>query len=293
MKVNIERIEPGFGQSFTIRQFENQFMFKEPVWHCHPEYEIVYISNGKGKRHINNHISYYDDGDLIFIGPNLPHFGFTAERSDGYTEVVVQLKEEFLGPDFLDRPELQMISKLFDRARSGLSFGGKTRHRIGKQLIKMLDLPPFLRLMSLLSVLNDLATSEEYEALHADAFTYSLATEDQDRIEKIYKYVQEHFRHEVSLAHIAEQVSMSVPAFCRYFKKVTNQTFINFVNEFRIAYASKLLREKSMLITDIAHESGFNNISHFNKQFLKITGFSPREYKVAQQPIIQLKKESH
>jgi AraC-like DNA-binding protein len=291
MKVNIEKIEPAFGSSFSIRKFVNQFMFKEPVWHCHPEYEIVYISNGKGKRHINNHISYYDDGDLIFIGPNLPHFGFTVEREDGYTEVVVQLKSEFLGIEFLQAPELRQIHQLFERAQSGLSFNGKTRHRVGKKLLKMLDLPPFEQLMALLNVLHDMSISDEVEAFHANAFTFALAAEDQERIDTIYKYVQQNFKEEVSLSEIAQNVNMSVPAFCRYFKKATSQTFINFVNGFRIAYASKLLREKSMLITDVAHDAGFNNISHFNKQFLKITGFSPRAYKDSHKPVVHLEKD--
>lgn len=290
MKVNIEIIEPGFGSSFSIRCFENQFMFRDPVWHCHPEYEIVYISNGKGKRHINNHISYYDDGDLIFIGPNLPHFGFTAEREDGYTEVVVQMKPDFLGKEFLQLPEAREISQLFIRAQSGLSFTGKTRHRVGRKLARIMDLGKFDRLLALLEVLSDLSRSEEYEALHASAFTYAVAPEDQDRIDLVFKYVQENFREEVSLQEIARRINMSVPAFCRYFKKITNQTFINFVNDFRIAFACKLIREENMLISDIAHASGFNNISHFNKQFLKITGLSPSAYKEANKPVLHLEK---
>ena len=91
----MEKIEPAFGSSFTIRRFDDMEECNRPSWHFHPEYEIVYISNGKGKRQIDNHISYYDDGDLIFLGPNLPHFGFTAEREDGYLEIVVQFKSIF------------------------------------------------------------------------------------------------------------------------------------------------------------------------------------------------------
>ncbi len=291
MKVSIEHIDPGFGSSFSIKKFENQFLFKDPVWHCHPEYEIVYISNGKGKRQIDNHISYYDDGDLIFLGPNLPHFGFTAERQDGYIEIVVQFKKEFLGPDFFKAPEMHAINKLFQRAESGLSFSGDTRHRIGHKLIKMLKLQQFDRVLAFLEVLNELSKSEEYEALHANAFTFTLAAEDEARMDKIYKYVQENFGEEVSLQDISSEVNMSVPAFCRYFKKVTNQTFINFVNSFRIAYATKLIREKNMLISEIAHEAGFNNISHFNKQFLKVTGLSPSAYKESYKPVIHLERK--
>lgn len=286
MKANLEHIAPGFGHSFSVRKFQNQFMFKDPIWHFHPEYEIVYVTNGQGKRHIANHISYYEGGDLIFIGPNLPHFGFTLDQSEGYSEVVVQLREDFLGQSFLNAPELYLIKQLFERAKTGLSFGGATRHSIGRQLMNMLDMSPFERLMSLLDILHSMALSEDFESLNANAFTLSVAPEDEQRIQTIYAYVQNNYKTDANLDTIAEMVSMTVPAFCRFFKKVTNQTFVQFVNEFRIAFACKLLRDKDMLIIDIAHQAGYNNLSHFNKQFAKITGRSPRVYKEEHKAIV-------
>lgn len=292
MRVSVERLNSIFGQSFKVQKFENLSFSDETMWHCHSDYELIYLSNGSGKRHINNHISYYDQGDLVFIGPNLPHWGFTVEQQKNCTKVSVQLSPDFLGNEFLQAPELHHITKLFDRAKSALSFSGKTKHRVGEMLIGMIDDQPFQRLIKFLHILNDLALSDETVALHADSYTYTLALEDQDRIEVVLQYVKNNFSGEVSLTEIADLINMSVPGFCRYFKKVTGQTFINFVNEFRIDFATQLLRKENMLITDIAHDAGFNNISHFNRQFLKITGLSPREYKIAQQPIIQLKKES-
>ena len=127
MKATLEKIEPGFGSSFTIRKFMDGQYHSKPHWHFHPEYEIVFISSGRGKRHIGDHISYYENGDLIFLGPDLPHFGFTEGLYEERIEVVVQMKEDFLGSDFLSRPEMQLIQKLFERTRQGISFYGETK----------------------------------------------------------------------------------------------------------------------------------------------------------------------
>ncbi|MCB0845369.1 MAG: helix-turn-helix transcriptional regulator, partial [Bacteroidetes bacterium] len=83
----------------------------------------------------------------------------------------------------------------------------------------------------------------------------------------------------ISLEEIAAEINMTVPAFCRYFKKLSGKTFTRFVNEFRVVHACKLLSEKPSSITEICYESGFNNFSHFNKIFKETTGKSPSAYR--------------
>ncbi len=275
----LEKIEPVFGNSFTLRQYGEDHDCNRPHWHFHPEYEIVYISNGRGKRHIGDHISYFEEGDLIFLGPNLPHFGFTEEVFEEHVEIVVQMKEDFLGQDFLNKPEMAAIRQLFQRSRQGLSFSGKLKQEVGQRLQRMEHMNNFDRLMALLSILQDMAQSKEYETLNASGFALEVNAQDQDRIEAIYGYVQDNFQEEVSLDKAAQLISMTVPAFCRYFKKLTRKTFSQFVNEFRIAHACRLLGDESQTIASVSFESGFNNLSHFNRQFKQITGLSPRDYR--------------
>jgi AraC-like DNA-binding protein len=280
MKAALEKIEPVFGNSFTVRQFdESDQCHKKPYWHFHPEYEIVFISNGRGKRHIGDHISFYEDGDLIFLGPNLPHFGFTDELYEPHTEIVVQMQEDFLGNGFIAKPEMSAIRQLFDRSRQGLSFSGTTKLEVGKRLKKLLALKGFDRLMELLTILQILAQAQDYEMLNAKGFAVEVNTQDQERIQILYAYVEEAFQEEISLEEVARRVSMTVPAFCRYFKKITGKTFSQFVNEYRITHACKLLSNEDMAIAEISFESGFNNLSHFNRQFKAITGSSPRDYR--------------
>lgn len=293
MKALLEKIEPTFGSSFTFRKFQDQFLFKDPVWHFHPEYEIVYVSNGRGKKHIGNHISYYNNGDLIFLGPNLPHFGFTMESPAGHTEAVVQMRPDFLGSEFILKPEMQDIKRLLERSHSGLSFSGKTRHEVGRQLLELCEASPFEKLLGLLNVLNQLALSTEYEDLHANGFTLEVMVEDEVRVQAIYKYVQIHYREDIPLEAVANETNLTVPAFCRFFKKLTNQTFTNFVNEFRVANACKLLQETDRLISDVSLECGFQNLAHFNKQFRRITGKTPTDYRRHVRPVVHLPVEMY
>lgn len=274
----LEKIEPVFGSSFTIRHF-TEVECNKPFWHFHPEYEIVYVSNGSGKRHIGDHISYFEEGDLIFMGPNLPHFGFTEEVHEQHLEIVVQMREDFLGPEFMQKPEMKIIHRVFERAKLGLSFHGATKREAGRRLERMLHLSGFERLQELLAILHLLATSPEYELLNASGFALEVSSQDHDRMEAVYELVERNFHRHIPLEEVAEEVSMTVPAFCRYFKKLTRKTFTQFVNEFRIAHACRLLSDEHLNISSVSLDSGFNNLSHFNKQFKQITGSSPRDYR--------------
>lgn len=285
MKAALEKIEPVFGNSFNIRKFSG--CNKTPFWHFHPEYEIVFISNGRGKRHIGDHISYYEDGDLIFLGPNLPHFAFTEELSEKHVEIVVQMKADFLGRDFFERPEMLAIRQAFERSEQGLIFYGDTKREIGEKLLAMMELNNFDRLLGLLSILQTIATSKEYNILNVSSYALEVSAQDHDRMETIYDYVQENFQQETSLDEVAGRINMTVPAFCRYFKKLTRKTFTEFVNEIRVAHACRLLGDEHLSISAVSFESGFNNLSHFNKQFRNITAVSPREYRKSLKKVVK------
>ena len=279
MKAVFEKVPTKFGNSFSLRRYADPLRDKTPFWHYHPELEIVYVNGGSGKRHIGNHLSYFKDGDLVLIGSNLPHTGFTNRLTGNKSEVVVQMHDNFLGDAFMDKPEMAAISHLFERSKLGLSFYGKTKEEVGQRLDKLHELNGFDRLLEFLSILNTLAISEEYEILNADGFAFELQAQDNDRMSSVYQYIRNKFQQPISLDEIASEANMTVPAFCRYFKKQTSKTFTKFVNEYRVVHACKLLSEDKRSIADISFESGFKNISNFNKAFKEITGKSPSAFR--------------
>jgi len=245
----LEKIEPGFGNSFKLMNFSRTENEHCPYWHFHPEYEIVFINRGKGKRHIGNHISYYENGDLIFLGPNLPHLSFSEGIDKAHKEVVVQMKEDFIGEKWLDKPEFSMIRNLFEKAKQGIIFKGITKKNIGNQLMNLESLKPFKRLIGLLDILNELAISEEYQILNAGNFSLEVGSQDHSRINTIYQYVEAHFKKPIQLKEIAVEANMTIPAFCRYFKKLTGKTFTQFVNEFRVEAVSLLCLLQSLVLS--------------------------------------------
>jgi AraC-like DNA-binding protein len=284
---SLEKIEPNFGQSFALRKFEEVNPNLQPFWHFHPELEIVYIKKGSGKRQIGNHISYYNGGDLIFLGPNLPHYGFTDRLSESNYEIVVQMKEDFLGSGFLNLPETNAIAQLFEKSKLGLTFFGNTKDLVGSRLEDLFYMTNYERLIAFVNILQILAESKEYEVLNA-AGSVALIIQGQDtsRIDTVYSYVRTHFQESILLDDVAELINMTVPSFCRYFKRITGKTFIEFVNEFRIVHACKLLSEEKYAIADVCFESGFNNFSHFNKVFKAKTGKNPKDYRASLEKVV-------
>lgn len=276
MKVEYEKISPDTGSSFRLIHWrsENDRYF----WHYHPEYEIVFVRKGSGKLHIGEHLKNYEEGELVFIGPDLPHTGFGYGVIGEHEEIVVQLRKDFLGEDFMQKPELQHIKELFERAKQGLSFQGKARKVVATKLQRMLTLSHFERLVELLNIFHTLATATEFSVLNAAEKRFDFNHKDEDRINNVYKYVEQNYQKSIDIESVANLANLTVPSFCRYFKKITHVTYTDFVNEYRINQACRLLFENKS-IADICFEVGFNNISHFNKTFKQLKGVSPREYK--------------
>ena len=278
-KPTFRKLTPSFGSSILVKQHVDTVDKNFAYWHFHPELELIYINKGQGKTHIGNHLSYFNNSQLILIGSNLPHNGFTDRLTANGTETTIQFKSNFLGDDFLQVPEMSNIVSLFERAKKGIRYKVETKQKIGPKIEKLLEHTGLKRVLKFLEILDYLATTEDYTLLNADGFAFEAEAQDSSKVDIIFKYVNKNFQNHISLDEIADEVSMTVPAFCRYFKKVTGKTFTQLVNEYRVVHATKLLNESQMSIADVCFECGFNNFSHFNKQFNEITGKSASNYR--------------
>ncbi|RNC88264.1 MAG: AraC family transcriptional regulator [Winogradskyella sp.] len=275
----LEKITPEFGSSIHVNKHETYIGENKPFWHFHPELELVYVNKGKGKRHIGNHLSYFNNSQLLLLGSNLPHYGFVDRLTLNGTETIIQFKPDFLGVSFFDIPEMTAINQLFERSKMGVLFGRTVKDKLGYKIEQLADKSGFERILAVLDILNALAKTSDYKILNADGFVFETEPQDNAKINIIYKHINENFKEHISLSEISEKVSMSIPAFCRYFKKVTGKTFTKLVNEFRIVHATKLLSESQLSITNICFECGFNNFSHFNRLFKEFTGKSASKYR--------------
>ncbi|TXI88499.1 MAG: AraC family transcriptional regulator [Chryseobacterium sp.] len=276
---SFEAVRPTIGSSFTSLKFLTNENIKSHVWHYHPEVELIFVCKGSGKRQIGSSITYFSEGDLVLIGSNLPHCGLTNESTHNEYEMVIQFKPDFLGEPVWDTPEMQRISALLEKSKAGIVFGEEVKKTIGKEITEMHDASSLDKLCRFLKILDELSVTQDYRILNAGKYYLQTQVEDNERINLIFNYVKDHFKEAITLEEMADLANMKVPSFCRYFKKITNKTFTQFVNEYRITHALKLLAEQPLSITEVCFESGFNNFSYFNRTFKEYIQKSPSQYR--------------
>lgn len=283
----LEKVVMPHEGSLLVRHFTKDRRNTRPFWHYHPELELVFVKGGNGKRHVGSHLSYFKDGELVLIGANLPHQGFVERIEGKESETVIQFLPEFLGETFFNIPEMTGISRLFERAKKGLAFKQNVLEDIGDKILSLIKKDKFSQIIGLLEVLNDLSLTEDYSVLNANGFLMVAKPQDNDRLNRVLNHIKENFQETITLEEICDLVGMTEPAFCRYFKKITAKTFTQFLNEYRLVHASKLLSEKQISITEVCFESGFSNYSHFVDQFKKFTGQSPSIYRKGLANVLQ------
>lgn len=276
MKIEYEIVKQDPGSSFRLLHHK---MVRESdfVWqfHYHPELEIVFVPGGSGTRHVGNHLSTYHQGDLVLIGSNLPHSGFGLHASGLHEEMVLQVKPELIP---LHLTEMSAVASLLDRARYGISFSGATRDQAGALMAAMADQPAFKKMILLLELLEKLAASVEYSILNSSIVSPALLSKHKARLQKVFSYVEKEYAGEIHVQKAAALVGLSVPSFCNFFKKTTQITFSDFVNQYRIQKSCVLLHQDKS-ISEVGFESGFNNITYFNRLFKQIMNETPSAFK--------------
>jgi AraC-like DNA-binding protein len=248
--------------------------------HFHPEYELMCVKESSGKRFVGDNMSQYEAGDLVLLGPDLPHYWHNDDPNKTRVKaIVVQFRDDFPGDPFLQKLEMQELRRMLDRSNRGIHFSPKISDKIMPQLNHLIHLRGFERVILLLSILNQLSHDQSFELLASAGFVPETDLYDCEKINKIHQYILKSYRDNVKIDEAASLVNMTKSAFCHYFKKRTRKNFSRFVNEMRIGHASKLLVETDYSISEICYDSGFRNLSNFNRRFKEINEISPQEYR--------------
>ncbi len=278
MKARIERVSTDDAASFLCRRrVDARFGF---YWHFHPEIELTLIVRSRGRRFVGDSIEPYDDGDLVLVGPNLPHtWSSDPSRKGRHEAVFCQFPREFL-----KSPELAGAERLFDRSSRGLRFTGRTQRAVSRQMESLQQLQGLRRLAGLLEILDQLARSTESRPLSGRGYVPAVRSGDAERIDRVCRFLNGRFTEGVTLAEAASVAHLSVPAFSRMFRRATGRTLVAYLNELRTGLACRELMESGRSISDIAYDAGFNNLSNFNRRFRALKGLSPREYREAFRP---------
>ena len=276
MKIQLETIHNNENRSFNM--MFNPRLSDLFFWHFHSAYELVYIEGATGTRHVGDHISTYEGSDLVFIGSNIPHLNFDYGVKSDYKKVVVHIKKDFLDKQIQETPELLNIQELFQRSICGIAFKGKLKKQIGDQLFNFENLKPFNQFLQLLEILQLLSETNDFELLHDQPYSKKYSDREQGRIREIYAFVDKNYHHKIELTEVASISNMTKQSFCRYFKNVTANTFIDFLNRYRISQSRRqLMSGKS--VSEACYSCGFESLSYFNRIFKKITNENPSDFR--------------
>lgn len=276
MKVSFERIITSEKSSF--RTLHNNSPICEFKWeyHYHPEIELVCVISGNGTRHVGYHKSNYTNGDLVLIGSNIPHSGFGLNSTDPHEEIVLQFREEIL--QFPEQEvEARSIKNLLELSKYGIHFHHKIKKAMLPKLKLMLESEGYKRYLLLLEILFELSKCKDYDLLNKEIMPYTIISKNKTRLENIFTYVEHHYDKEINIEDVAKLASLTLPAFCNFFKKATQITFTEFVNRYRINKAC-LLMAQDKSISECCYSCGFNNVTYFNRMFKKYTEKTPSEF---------------
>jgi AraC-like DNA-binding protein len=267
-----------------IRVKWNDFSHFTFPWHFHDEMEIVYVLKSRGTRFIADSMERFAEGDLVLVGSQVPHYWknnleyYNEDSELRVNAVVVQFSKDFMEKSIQHYPEMAHIKSLFNKAMLGIHFSMPANREIGEKVKALYDLSGFKRMMGLLEILDGMANSSAYRMLATADYNLNPLNVNDFRIEKVLNYINLNYTRKISLTEMARQFGMNISAFSRYFKLKTGKTLIRYINEMRISYACKLLQENSQSISQVCYESGFNNISNFNRFFKEKMGVTPSDY---------------
>ncbi|MGP8271281.1 MAG: helix-turn-helix domain-containing protein [Terracidiphilus sp.] len=278
MKPYFEKVTASPLSFAAYERHDPEFRFQ---WHYHPEYELTLILDSHGQRLVGDGIAEYGPGDLVLLGPNLPHSWRSGPVRSSANEihhaVVVQFREDFLGEHFFQLRELEAVASLLCRSSSGLAFGHtETGRCVASYLADLPTLPRPKRLLRLLDALVDLAGEGEAQILSSLKLRPMCRPEDQQRIDAICLYLNEHFEEKVDFVRLSNRFHMVQATLCRFFKRATGRTLTTYLNEIRVGAAAQLLMDTDESILNICFRVGFGNYSNFNRQFKRIKGVGPR-----------------
>ena len=282
MKPQLLKVPKGLQQSFSIRRDVVLYFYNR--WHYHPELELVHIEKGSGTQFVGDNIQNFQSGDLILIGPNLPHYWrcdekyFQGDPSLYAQATVLHFSGNIFGETFLNLPENMAILELLEKAGRGMKLFGEENKQVKILLQNLLDQKEGNPIITLLSILQILSQSHNIKPLSNTDYQQEFDQHDTDRINQIYQYSLANFQQKISIEEIAEVANVSPHSFCRYFKSRSRKTYSQFLLELRIGHACKLLLDGKLSVAQVCFESGFNNFANFNKYFKILTKKSPLQY---------------
>jgi len=276
MKVSYENIKNDPDCSFRTLHIKVPVSELSWEYHYHPEIELVCVVSGNGSRHVGYHKSNFRDGDLVLIGSNIPHSGFGLNSLDPHEEIVIQFSEDIIQFP-VNVKEFNDIRKMIGLSKFGILFSSETKDKLLPSLYEIMALKGVEKYFQLQRILAALSVQKDYQLLNKEAMPHTIISKNKERLQAIFTYVEKNFDKDIDIHAVADLANLTLPSFCNFFKKTTKMTFTEFLNQYRIDKAcAMILQGKS--ISECCYNTGYNNISYFNRAFKKYVGKTPTEF---------------
>ncbi|RIH66965.1 AraC family transcriptional regulator [Mariniphaga sediminis] len=280
MKVHEIRLFKEPAKSFILYHEEKPFS----PWHHHPEYELVFIKKGKGKRMVGDHIDRFEENDLVFVGSDIPHEWLCDQEyyrgEDQFLGegIVVQFSHDFLGDKFFEIPENKPLKNFLSDSSRGFEIYGQCKGHIISRMYDMLNMNDTEQLYTLFSIFKLLSATDELNPLASPAFLETFRLNSNSPMQKALQFILQNFQKQMQISDLLQITNMSYTTFYNTFKYTYRMPFKSYLMNVRIGYACRLLMDATQDISEIAYESGFENLSNFNRQFKKIKGETPSRF---------------
>jgi len=285
MKNIIREITPLTKEDFFVVLYHPDAKFDFPT-HYHPEYEINYVENAKGKRIVGESVSEYDGVDLVLTGPDIYH-SWSSETGGAELVVTIQFQKDLLPNSFQNKNLIGPIKEMLERSNRGIVFSKEIISILAPRIKSLINQNGFTSFLDFLSILNDMAVSENQKTLCSQSFSPELDMFKSRRIRTACDHINKNYQNKIMIVDLAKLIGMTNSSFCHFFKKRTGKSFVDYLNEVRIGHASIQLIETTKTISEVCYNCGFNNVSNFNRIFREKKNLTPSEFRKFNQQQIQ------
>ncbi len=281
MRAQYEQIPTSDDSSLVCLSFSSQDY--DCPYHFHPECEILRIDSSDGNMLIGDTFGEYEAGQWYLLGAGLPHLFENRPAPPGSSHWarsrVIQFRPDCLGESFFSQRETRHLKALLQRARRGLLFGPEVDPKATRLLTRTFKARGLKRLLGWLELLEHLAAQKNVRPLASESYQPTADQAGFQRLSTALETLHRHYRERLDQTELARSVGMSASAFSHAFSKYLNMPYSRYLNAYRISQVRRELIETEAPITEIAFQNGFNNLSHFNRQFLRQVGESPRAFR--------------
>ncbi len=291
MRLIPEHEEINKNHPFWISIFE-EVKLRYPFHYHMDAYELTLTLGSSGIRLAGDSINAFEKEDLVLTAPGIPHcwlnnFNDNEEDGEKIMVVVIHFNKHLFSRELLDRKELIPVKELLENAGRGIAFIDPVRSAIKEKILSLNIEQDFSTYIDLYSIFDVLSGTRDYELLSSPGYSYTGRKDEKDKFEKVFDYIFRHFREAIRINEVACLANMNDSAFSHYFKKRTSKSYTDFLNELRLNYAAGQLTHTHQKVADICFDSGFNNLSNFNRVFKKWKNITPNQWRKRTQPIIK------